>query len=1020
MKIFFIATLAVLTLVTQSGHAAIIQLPATGQTVSYASGDDGSLRKGVAVSGSRFTDNGNGTVTDNLTSLIWLKNANCFDVQTWSTALGNANRLSSGTCSLSDGSKAGDWRLPNVVELESLSDLSHFGPTLPTGHPFTSVKNSIYWTSTTNARYTDYDWTISFNSGLIYDYDKLLSYYLWPVRTSPTRLSITTPADDLSTTATSITISGTVTTTLSSVSISMTADGLTYKPAIAGDGSFSQVINLATDKTYAVVVVATDQAGYKTTVQRNITKYTVVNGACGSSNGQTFTVVPAVDLCSTGTQSAITGSGPWNWTCNGSYGGTNASCSANKLSTLIPSVIWRHQGDGKIYGLATDGSSTAASQIWQEQDPAWSIVGRGDFDGDGIRDLVWWNSSTGQVYVMLMAGPVTVKSGAVVYTEPNTSWRIVATGDINGDAKSDLIWWNNITGQVYVMLLNGTAVAGSGLIYTEPDTNWKIVAAADFNGNSKVELLWWNSSTGQTAIGQTNGTSASSANLIWTEPNTNWRIAGAGDLDGDGKAEIVWYNRTTGQVYGMQTNGSSITNSAMIYTESDTNWEIVGVGNYYGDDKGELLWWNQLTGRAYLMPMNGLSVAQNTSTFYADLDTTWRIQSEIEWRDNVYGRGVTTSTLNPINGVCGSSNGQPFTIAPTLNLCSTGTASALTGSGPWSWSCSGNYGGTAASCSANKLPAAITTPSITFYHQPDGKVSGITTNGSTITGGAQFWQETNPAWQIVGQGDFDGDGVRDLVWQNSTTGQVYIMLMATPTTVKSGAVIYTESNTNWKIVATGDLNGDGKTDLIWWNKTTGQVSVLLVNGTTVTAGGQIYTEPNTSWKIVAAADFNGNGKVELLWWNSSTGQVALGQTNGTSASTAGIIWYEPDTNWRIAGAGDLDGDGKADIIWHNRTTGQVYGMQTNGSSVSNGAMMYTEANTNWEIVGVGSYNGDNKADLLWWNQLTGQLYLMPMNGLSVASGGTLLYTEPDTTWHIQGDTEWRDNLYGKGVTTTTK
>ncbi|MEI6206556.1 MAG: VCBS repeat-containing protein, partial [Desulfuromonadales bacterium] len=164
--------------------------------------------------------------------------------------------------------------------------------------------------------------------------------------------------------------------------------------------------------------------------------------------------------------------------------------------------------------------------------------------------------------------------------------------------------------------------------------------------------------------------------------------------------------------------------------------------------------------------------------------------------------------------------------------------------------------------------------------------------------------------------------------------------------------------------------------------------------------------------------FDANGSVDLLWWNSTTGQAALGRTNGISASTAGIIWTEPNTDWRIAGAGDLDGDGKADIVWHNRTTGQVYGMQTNGSSVTNGAMMYTEPNTQWEIVSVGNYNGDNKADLLWWNQQTGQLYVMPMNGLSVASGGSLLYTEPDLTWHIQGETEWRDNVYGKGVTTT--
>ncbi|MEI6206555.1 MAG: VCBS repeat-containing protein [Desulfuromonadales bacterium] len=391
-------------------------------------------------------------------------------------------------------------------------------------------------------------------------------------------------------------------------------------------------------------------------------------------------------------------------------------------------------------------------------------------------------------------------------------------------------------------------------------------------------------------------------------------------------------------------------------------------------------------------------------------NTNWAIVSTT-WNENV-GSGVLG-----VNGSCGTSNSQSFTVAPASNLCTIGASSTVTGSGPWSWTCNGINGGSNASCSAS---LSTLTPSITWRHQGDGKAYGMTTNGSTVTGGAQFWQETNPAWSIVGQGDFDGDGVRDLVWWNNGTGQVYIMLMSGSTAVKSGALLYTEPDTHWRIAATGDISGDGKSDLIWWNNSTGQVYAMLLNGTAVAGGGLIYTEANTNWKIVAAADFNGDGKVELLWWNSSTGQTAIGQTNGTSASSANLIWTEPNTDWRIAGAGDLDGDGKADIIWHNRTTGQVYGMQTNGSSVTNGAMMYTEPNTQWEIVSVGNYNSDSKADLLWWNQQTGQVYVMPMNGLAVASGGALLYTEPDLTWHIQGETEWRDMTYGRGVTTTTK
>ncbi|MDD5397020.1 MAG: hypothetical protein PHW24_03095, partial [Candidatus Moranbacteria bacterium] len=55
------------------------------------------------------------------------------------------------------------------------------------------------------------------------------------------------------------------------------------------------------------------------------------NGICGVANGQSFSTVPSSPaLCSVGLASPVTGTGPWNWTCSGSNGGTNASCSANK------------------------------------------------------------------------------------------------------------------------------------------------------------------------------------------------------------------------------------------------------------------------------------------------------------------------------------------------------------------------------------------------------------------------------------------------------------------------------------------------------------------------------------------------------------------------------------------------------------------------------------------------------------------------------------------------------------------
>ena len=125
-------------------------VPQTGQTSLYHEGDDGDLQMGVQWPDPRFTDNGDGTVTDHLTGLIWLKNANCFGAgNSWYSALDACNELADGDCGLSDGSNPGDWRLPNVRELFSLIDHRNAYPALPSGHPFTDALSSDYWSSTT-------------------------------------------------------------------------------------------------------------------------------------------------------------------------------------------------------------------------------------------------------------------------------------------------------------------------------------------------------------------------------------------------------------------------------------------------------------------------------------------------------------------------------------------------------------------------------------------------------------------------------------------------------------------------------------------------------------------------------------------------------------------------------------------------------------------------------------------------------------------------------------------------------
>jgi hypothetical protein len=160
------------------------QVEKSGQTTSYATGDDGDRQKGIGWPDPRFIDNGDGTVKDNLTGLVWLQDANRFGQRNWANALADCNSLADDGVDLTDGSAAGDWRLPNVKELQSLLDYGNDYPALPTGHPFSNVQSGpgYYWSSTSYTSGTGYAWFVDMDYGYAYYHDKDLDYYAWPVR----------------------------------------------------------------------------------------------------------------------------------------------------------------------------------------------------------------------------------------------------------------------------------------------------------------------------------------------------------------------------------------------------------------------------------------------------------------------------------------------------------------------------------------------------------------------------------------------------------------------------------------------------------------------------------------------------------------------------------------------------------------------------------------------------------------------------------------------------------------------
>ena len=297
-----------------------------------------------------------------------------------------------------------------------------------------------------------------------------------------------------------------------------------------------------------------------------------------------------------------------------------------------------------------------------------------------------------------------------------------------------------------------------------------------------------------------------------------------------------------------------------------------------------------------------------------------------------------------------------------------------------------------------------------------GQVYSIRMNGLAVASDSQIWWQTDLAWKIVANADFNGDGVEDLLWRNTQTGQLYEMAFNANGTVKpltlSGGVptgsgtVSAPDNSLLSKIMTADLNGDGFADLVWWSPG-GRVDFQLLDNLTVTKQGFLWQESDTNWRIIGSGDFNGNGRTQLLWRHSTNGKLFMMSVNVSSvpSATGAVFYQEPNLAWKNVGIGDFDDDGKSDILWRNDSTGQVYMMLMNGMSIAGGGFVWTEPNLNWKIVSVADYNGDGKSDILWRNDATGQVYMMLMNGMSVTSAG-LVWTEPNTAWRILGPTEY--------------
>jgi len=229
-------------------------------------------------------------------------------------------------------------------------------------------------------------------------------------------------------------------------------------------------------------------------------------------------------------------------------------------------------------------------------------------------------------------------------------------------------------------------------------------------------------------------------------------------------------------------------------------------------------------------------------------------------------------------------------------------------------------------------------------------------------------------------GDFDGDGRTDILWRHTSTGAMSMTLLgasgSTPT-ARAVAVAWSyRQPTSWVAAAVTDFGVDGRADILWRDTTTGALE-LWTMGAQVRLGVTSVAQPGTSWHLLGAADIDGDHRPDLLWRHND-GRVAAWLMQGATFE-AGAVLDRVGSEWTLAALADFDGDGKADMLWRRGSDGQLALWRLNGLAAPDGAMI-ASAPPVWQVVGAADATEDGKADILWRNTADGRIALWAMDG----------------------------------------
>jgi 6-phosphogluconolactonase (cycloisomerase 2 family) len=592
-----------------------------------------------------------------------------------------------------------------------------------------------------------------------------------------------------------------------------------------------------------------------------------------------------------------------------------------------------------------------------------------DMDNDGKPDLVIANAgaSSNSISILRNLSTIGAISFAIKVDYPaGTRPYGQAVGDLDGDGKPDVVVINNgsSTLSIFKNVSTNGIISLSLKIDLPTGTFPQDISIADLDGDGKPDIAVTNNINNTSSVSvyknvSSNGTLSFLQSVNYA--STNARGIASADFDGDGKPDIATANYNSVSIFRFKIPAPSITSFTPV--KGNTGTVVTIKGTNFLD--------------ATLVTFGGMAVSYTVDSINqitaivgtvipGIVSITVTTPAGTTSTAGFY-TGVTITSFSPVAGHIGSLvtiTGTNFSNIPSENIVFFGAVKAEVSSAT-------------TSTLIVKIPAgatfeniSVTTNNLTAYSsQPFVTTFSGDTTGFKSNSFSSKIDYTTAYPQDVSLGDLDGDGKPDLVAVNFVSNTISIFKNKSTT----GNLLF-DNNVNYStgpaplVILVKDLDNDGKPDIVVTNEQSNTISVFKntsSNGS-LSFSNKIDFATGISPERIAASDINGDGKIDLAVLNFGSATVSIFINTSTSNSLSfapKLDFYGVQSLPKSLGINDFDGDGKPDLAVTD-IQGKVIVLRNTSTSEVVSFASSVEFISGTISISIGDLDGDGKADIV--------------------------------------------------------